>query len=148
REGFPYDLYSETQLHGGILDLTAYRVLVLGPHPEYWTRWMYDRVKQWVFAAGGRLMYLGGNGLNCEVTLGDWHAPCGDNGTIRADYDMMTVHNGAIRSLWPDGIGAVSRFALRYESEANLLGVVFTPAGMMTAAPYRVLDAGHWAFAG
>ena len=38
-------------------------------HPEYWTRRMYDRVKRWVFEEGGRLMYLGGNGLNCEVEL-------------------------------------------------------------------------------
>jgi hypothetical protein len=134
REGFAYDLYSETQLHHGALDLAAYRVLVLGPHPEYWTMRMYDRVKAWVFEGGGRLMYLGGNGLNCAVEL-------------RAD-DTMVVHNGAIRSLWPAGIGAESRFALRHESEAHLLGVVFSPAGIMTAAPYRVVDAAHWAFAG
>jgi hypothetical protein len=132
REGIAYDLYSETQLHHGVLDLAAYRVLILGPHPEYWTRQMYDRVKEWVFHKGGRLVYLGGNGLNCEVELRE---------------DTMIVHNGNIRSLWPDGIGAESRFALRHESEANLLGVVFTPAGFMTAAPYQVVDASHWAFA-
>jgi hypothetical protein len=94
---------------------------------------MYDRVKRWVFEGGGRLLYLGGNGLNCEVELRG---------------DTMVVHNGAIRSLWPSGIGAESRFAKRHESEANLLGVVFTPAGIMTAAPYRIQDASHWAFAG
>jgi hypothetical protein len=134
REGFAYDLYAETQLHQGVLDLSRYRVLVLGPHPEYWTRAMYDRVKAWVFQEGGRLMYLGGNGLNCEVEL-------------RND-DTMVVHNGVLRSLWPEGIGAESRFGRRHESEANLLGVVFTPAGAMTGAPYRVVDADHWAFAG
>jgi hypothetical protein len=37
---------------------------------------------------------------------------------------------------------------MRHESEANLLGVVFTPTGAMTGAPYRVVDASHWAFAG
>jgi hypothetical protein len=134
REGFAFDLWSETQLHRGLLDLNAYRVLILNAHPEYWTRRMYDRVKKWVFDKGGRLMYLGGNGLNCEVEL--------------LDDDTMIAHNGAISSLWPSGIGAESRFARRHESEANLLGVVFTPAGMMTGAPYRVLNASHWAFAG
>ena len=134
REKFGYDAYSETQLHRGVLDLSAYKVLVLGPHPEYWTRAMYDRVKRWVFKEGGRLMYLGGNGLNCEVEL--------------RDDDTMIVHNGKISGLWPEGIGAESRFAKRYESEANLLGVVFTPAGIMTAAPYRVADGEHWVFAG
>ena len=38
REGFAYDLYAETQLHAGQLDLDAYRVLVLSTHPEYWSR--------------------------------------------------------------------------------------------------------------
>ncbi len=95
---------------------------------------MYFRVKTWVFERGGRLMYLGGNGLNSEVEL--------------LEGERMIVHNGVLRSLWPEGIGAESRFAKRQESEANLLGVVFSPAGMMTGAPYRVVDAAHWAFAG
>jgi hypothetical protein len=44
--------------------------------------------------------------------------------------------------------GYESRFHMRCESEAHLLGVVFTPAGAMTGAPYRVLDSSHWAFVG
>jgi hypothetical protein len=135
RQGFAYDLYSESQMHHGVLDLSAYRVVILGPHPEYWTRTMYDRLKHWVHHQGGRLIYLGGNGLNCEVEL--------------HDDASMTCHNGSISSLWSHGMGgAASRFAMRHESEANLLGVVFTPAGIMTAAPYEVMEADHWAFAG
>ena len=42
REGFAYDLYAETQLHHGVLDLSKYRVLMISAHPEYWTRKMYD----------------------------------------------------------------------------------------------------------
>jgi hypothetical protein len=132
REGFAHDFYAETQLDDGTLDLSAYRVLLLSVHPEYWTRRMYDRVKRWVFDEGGRLMYLGGNGLNCEVELHD---------------SAMVCRNGRLSSLWPAGMGGKeSRFAMRRESEANLLGVVFSPAGAMTGAPYRVLDGSHWAF--
>ena len=36
----------------------------------------------------------------------------------------------------------------RVESEASLLGVVYTDAGAMTGAPYRVVDDAHWLFAG
>jgi hypothetical protein len=133
QRGLPYDFYAETQLDDGTLDLSAYRALVLSVHPEYWTRRMYDRVKQWVFHEGGRLLYLGGNGLNCEVE-------------IRGS--QMWVFNGQITGLDFAGIGAESRFAKRHESEANLLGVVFTPPGAMTGAPYRVMDADHWLFAG
>jgi hypothetical protein len=135
RKGFAYDLYAEPQLDDGTLDLSKYRVLIISVHPEYWTRRMYERVKRWVFQEGGRLMYLGGNGLNCEVEL----TPDG----------AMSVQNGAISDLWPAGMnGKESRFAMRVESEANLLGVVFTPAGAMTGAPYRVVESKHWAFAG
>jgi hypothetical protein len=135
REHFAYDLYAEPQLDDGTLDLTRYRVLVLNVHPEYWTRRMYERVKRWVFEQGGRLMYLGGNGLNCEVEL--------------TSNGATVVHNGAITDLWPKGMnGKESRYAMRHESEANLLGVNFTPSGAMTGAPYRVIDAGHWAFTG
>jgi hypothetical protein len=110
-------------------------VLVLAVHPEYWTRRMYEWVKRWVFEDGGRLAYLGGNGLNCEVEL-------------RPD-GAMVCHNGRLTGLDVAGLGgAESRFAIRHESEANLLGVVFTPAGAMAGAPYRVLDNTHWAFAG
>jgi hypothetical protein len=76
-------LYAETQLDTGLCDLSKYRVLILSTHPEYWTRKMYERVKQWVFHERGKLMYLGGNGLNCEVEL-------------RPD-DTMIVYNGTLK---------------------------------------------------
>lgn len=134
REQFAYDYYAETQLHDGTLNLQDYRVLIIAVHPEYWSLKMYQQVRQWVQQTGGRLMYLGGNGLNCEVDL---------------QADAMTVHNGNIQSLWPAGMNNCdSRFGMRHESEARLLGVVFTPAGAMTGAPYRVEDESHWVFAG
>jgi N,N-dimethylformamidase len=135
REQFDYDFYAETQLDAGVLDLSAYRVLIASVHPEYWTRRMYDRVKRWVFQEGGRLLYLGGNGLNCEVDL-------------LADGSVVH-HNCELSGLDTAGLGGrESRLHIRHESEANLLGVAFTPAGAMTGAPYRVLDASHWAFIG
>ncbi len=135
REGFDYDYYAETQLDSGVLDLSAYRVLILSVHPEYWTRAMYDKVKCWVFEQGGKLLYLGGNGLNCEVEL-------------RLDGSMV-CHNEKLTGLDIAGYGGKeSRLDMRHESEANLLGVVFTTTGAMTGAPYRVIDADHWAFAG
>jgi N,N-dimethylformamidase len=133
KKRIPFDYYAETQLHDGTLDLSAYRVLVTAVHPEYWTRAMYQRVKRWVFEEGGRLVYLGGNGLNCEVEI---HG------------DAMTVRNERITGLDVAGVGGESRLALRLESEAHLLGVVFTPTGIMTGAPYQCLDPEHWCFEG
>src|SRR5262249_4656835 len=128
REGFAYDLYSEYHLHDGTLNLDAYRVLILNTHPEYWSEEMYRAVKRWVFERGGRLMYLGGNGINCKVEFLDG--------------------GKAMRCLnqWPEGFE--SRFHAQVESEANLLGVVYSDPGAMTSAPYEVIDPGHWVFAG
>jgi N,N-dimethylformamidase len=132
REDFAYDLWSESQLHKGALNLDDYRVLVITTHPEYWSEEMYYGVKKWVFERGGRLLYLGGNGLNCKVEF--------------IDDTTMKFWNGDARE--QERRGAESRFALYAESEANLLGVVFTQAGIMTAAPYEVIDAEHWTLAG
>lgn len=128
-QGFDYDYYAEAQLDDGTLPLESYDLLILGVHPEYWTRGMYRTVKEWVHR-GGRLMYLGGNGLNCEVTI--------DGNLMRClsydDTDRPRGHE--------------SRMHRTFEPEASLLGVVFTQTGVMTAAPYRVLDETHWVFAG
>ena len=97
REGLGYDCYSETQLHFGGLNLDDYKVLILGPHPEYWSKEMYFELKSWVFERGGRLLYLGGNGLNCEVAF--------------PDDSRMVVHNEDGQKL--QALGTESRFAAR-----------------------------------
>jgi hypothetical protein len=132
RERFAYDYYAETQLHDGTVDLGAYKVLILSAHPEYWSTKMYLAVKSWVNERGGKLVYLGGNGLNCEAEI--------------LDSGAAVYHNGDARAMKQGGFE--SRFHMRIEPEAALLGVVFTETGIMTAAPYRVLEAAHWAFAG
>jgi hypothetical protein len=133
QEGFDYDLYAETQFHFGQLPLEEYRVVILSTHPEYWSRDMYFRLKNWVHQRGGRLLYLGGNGLNCEVEF--------------LNESTMVVHNGNERERVRLG-QTESRFHARVESEASLLGVVFTYDGIMTSAPFRVVDAAHWVFEG
>ena len=93
---------------------------------------MYRRVKEWV-GRGGRLMYLGGNGINCEVEISD-------------DGSAMAVKNGDARDVVRRGLE--SRFHLTGESEASLLGIVFDDRGIMTSAPFKVTDETHWALQG
>jgi hypothetical protein len=141
RQGFEYDLYAEGHLHDGSLPLDAYSVLIAAVHPEYWSREMYLAVKEWVFHRGGRFVYLGGNGLNCEVTFG------GD-GAMRCLTHLPSEH-GEMGGKSPDrSIEYDSRMHRTLESEANLLGVVCSESGIMTSAPYRVTDASHWVYAG
>ncbi len=132
REGFAYDFWAETQLHSGELRLDEYKVLILSTHPEYWSKEMYLAVKAWVQDRGGKLLYLGGNGLNCLVEF--------------LDPYTITFLNGNGQELKRRRLE--SRTHLMLESEANLLGAVFTEAGAMTGAPFQVIDDTHWVFAG
>jgi N,N-dimethylformamidase len=62
-EGIAHDAYCDEDLHhGGAGILDGYRCLILGAHPEYWTGAMLDALEDYL-DAGGRVMYLGGNGL-------------------------------------------------------------------------------------
>ena len=133
REGFAYDYYSEGHLHEGKVSLDGYKILILSVHPEYWTREMYAQVYEWVDSRGGRLLYLGGNGVNCEVTLtADGQMHCLNHKPV--DKDNNPLHE--------------SRMHRTLRSEAELLGLVFTNTGVMTGAPYKVVDEDHWIFAG
>lgn len=134
KEKYEYDLYSENQFDCGELNLEKYKVLILSTHPEYWTINMYEKLKDWVQNKGGKLLYLGGNGINCSVELHD---------------NAMTVHNMDLSEWLPhraySGEGALipSRFGLRHEVESSLLGVVMSFAGMGTGAPYEAIDVDH-----
>jgi hypothetical protein len=121
REEFQYDLYSDAELHFGSLPLDDYKVLLLDNHPEYWSKEMYVRVKEWTQNQGGRLIYLGGCGLYAEVEFAD-------ESTIYCRREGV--------------------FDMRGETADHLLGVVYTHMGFQTGAPYRVLDDSHWVFAG
>ncbi|WP_397569790.1 N,N-dimethylformamidase beta subunit family domain-containing protein [Schlesneria sp. T3-172] len=143
REGFEYDCYSEWQLHNGDLDLDSYKILMISVHPEYWSKQMYQKVKDWVWNRGGKLIYLGGNGLNCEVEF------LGED-RLRFKTYLAPSTGGALGMPDPANpeIYLDSRMHRTVESEANLLGVVCTDTGIMTAAPYRVVRDDHWVFAG
>ncbi len=61
--GFEYEVFADEDLHRDGADLlSGYRCLVLGSHPEYHTENMVDSLAAYV-RNGGRLVYLGGNGL-------------------------------------------------------------------------------------
>ena len=141
REGFDYEVYSDQQLHDGTLPLEVYQVLLISVHPEYWSRQMFERVQAWV-ATGGRLVSLGGNCLNCEVELPDGKSMRCRTQLLDVD-GSLGMPDPADPTRWFD-----SRFHRTALPEAGLLGLATTETGIMTAAPYRVLDASHWVYGG
>lgn len=73
-EQFAYDVLADETLHTrGVGGLTPYTCVILGSHPEYWTEPMMSALSSYL-NDGGRVMYLGGNGLYW-VTSFDEHAP-------------------------------------------------------------------------
>jgi len=107
-------------LHFDRLPLDEYQVVVLDSHLEYCSKEMYFQLKDWVFERGGQLAYLGGCAMLAEIE-------------------------------YPDDATALCRreeeHSQRGESQAILLGTEYTHTGFQTGAPYRVIDADHWAFA-
>ena len=86
-------------------------------------------------------IYLGGNGLYCDVEFLD------EQTCIYRNDDERKLRHATEGVPYKDR-PLESRFNLRHESEASLLGVVYDDRAIMTAAPYRVVDAGHWVFEG
>jgi len=62
-KGIAFDVATDEDLdRAGAALLSDYRVVLTGSHPEYWSTAMLDALDAYL-RHGGRLMYLGGNGL-------------------------------------------------------------------------------------
>ena len=71
KEGIGYDVVTDEDLHregSGLLE--AYRAVVTGAHPEYYTTPMWDGMRGYL-ERGGRLAYLGGNGFIWRCAFSD-----------------------------------------------------------------------------
>ncbi len=62
-QGFEFDVITDEDIHFDGLDLlSGYNVVMSDAHPEYWTEDMLIALEAYL-NAGGRFMYMGGNGL-------------------------------------------------------------------------------------
>ena len=69
--GFDFDVVTDEDLHAeGAELLSRYRVVITGSHPEYTSTPMWDAFDAWQ-RAGGRHMYLGGNGFYWRIAFSD-----------------------------------------------------------------------------
>ena len=133
-KGYEFDVATDEDLHIGGADLLArYSVVVTGTHPEYVSAQMLDAIEAYL-SNGGRLMYMGGNGLYWVtsfdplrphvVEVRRWH------GTQSYDADPGEYYHsttGELGGLW------------RYRNRApqRVAGVGFTAHGFSQSQPYR-----------
>jgi N,N-dimethylformamidase len=120
--------------HSGIEALAPYRVLILGSHPEYWSAQMLDALDAYS-NGGGRVMYLGGNGLYW-VTSVDPERPWvievrrGHAGTRSWECAPGEVHHQSTGE--PGGL-----WRHRGRPPQTAVGVGFTAQGFDQARPYQ-----------
>jgi N,N-dimethylformamidase len=137
--GSAVDVITDDDLHRhGAAALAGYRVVLTGSHPEYVSAQMLDGLGHYL-AAGGRLMYLGGNGFYWVTTAPEddpfvievrrgvagtrvWESPPGEY------HHAMTAERGG---LWRH----------RGRTPQSLAGVGFTAQGFDRALAYRVEEA-------
>jgi N,N-dimethylformamidase len=137
--GIDVDVITDEDLHEEGLELLApYRVLLTGSHPEYTTMPMLDALQSWV-DAGGRLMYLGGNGFYWVTSLHPEEPHVlevrrGHAGTRVWASEPGDVHHastGELGGLWLH----------RGRPPQQLAGVGFTAQGFDASLPYRLMPA-------
>ena len=125
---YNFDVAADIDLHQNEALLNDYDVLMLNVHPEYWTLEMYNHMIRFL-NGGGKLMYLGGNGVYWRVAL------------LR---DRIEVQKEGGRHLYTSGIGGT--FRSLQMSESRHLGVQYTRAGIHTFAPYEAFNTDHWIY--
>jgi N,N-dimethylformamidase len=134
--GVGHDVISDEDVHHEGLDaLAPYRVIVTCSHPEYWSTAMLDALDAWQ-RAGGRLIYLGGNGFYWRVAFSD--AWPGAMELRRAEDGVRNWQTDSGESYHAFGgeYGGMWRRLGRAPNE--LAGVGFAAQGFERAAPYDV----------
>jgi N,N-dimethylformamidase len=138
-KGIGYDVINDHLLHEEGVDLLShYRVVITGTHPEYCSEQMLNALDTYL-NAGGRLMYMGGNGFYwvtsvdpqrpymIEVRRGEagtrtWSASPGEN------YHNTT---GELGGMWRS----------RGRAPQAMVGIGFTANGDKEGRPYSRLPA-------
>lgn len=146
-----YDIITDEDLHHeGRALLRDYRVVLTGSHPEYWTEAMLDGLESWL-DGGGRMMYLGGNGLYWVTSI------------FPGRPHVLEVRRGHVGTgVWRSAPGEVHHastgepgglWRYRGRSPQRIVGVGMTAQGFDTSLPYRLQDAARdpraaWIFEG
>ena len=151
KKGYDYDIITDEDLHAeGVTCLNPYQVVINGTHAEYYSERMMDATEDYL-TAGGRVMYLSGNGYYWVVSFREDDLGCMevrklDSGS-RAWQALPGEHymasNGERSGIWRN----------RGRPPQKLVGTGFTSEGMDECKPYRRMpDSYHksvaWIFEG
>lgn len=137
REGIAFDIVTDDDLdRDGADALKPYRCVVTGSHPEYHTARSHDGVSGYL-EAGGRFIYLGGNGFYWRVsTHPDYpeiielrRAEDGNRSWASEPGEYYHAFDAAYGGLWRRNGRAPQK----------LVGVGYSGQGFYRCYPYRML---------
>jgi hypothetical protein len=129
--GYHPDVYTDLDFHNDGSVLSHYKCVVMNTHPEYWSLQMHNNIQQYL-AAGGTLIYLGGNGIFEEAE----YTPDQTGMIFLAGVEGGPRSVAYFRNLNPP------------LPEYAILGVGYDENLWGTHAPYEVQQASHPFFAG
>jgi len=127
-----YRVISDRMLNDNTASLDEATVVVLTTHPEYYTNHMLDNLQAF-HDHGGDLIVLGGNALYWRVVL-------------NPEKDQMEVRKKGTKHYYENVKGGLWRELDR--PEVAFIGCEYSKSGYGTYAPYKVVEANHWAFNG
>jgi len=132
--GIAYDCISDEDLdREGEDALSGYRCLMTGTHPEYWSTRMRDALDAYRLA-GGRIMYMGGNGLYWRIAY-----DLSGSGTIEVRRGEAGTRPGEASHAFTGEHGGLWRRIGRPPQQA--VGVGFVGQGFDVCSHYRRLPA-------
>ncbi len=114
------DCYQDGDLHASGAWLSSYKAVVLGSHPEYWSAAMRQNLVNYL-AAGGRVIYTGGNGMYERVQVNT----AGTALTFRTTTGARDLYENLVPS----------------QSPTQVLGVDINLAAYADFYPYQVTTA-------
>ena len=140
--GYDCDILTDHDLHAeGAAALAPYKVVLNGTHPEYYSEEMLDGTEDYL-AAGGRVMYLGGNGYYWVTALRADEPHCievrkldaGSRAWQAEPGEGYLASTGERSGLWRS----------RGRAPQKIVGLGFTTEGMDRSQPFeRMPDSFH-----
>ena len=138
-EGFAYDVATDEDLHReGAALLGRYQVVLTGTHHEYWSGAMLDAMESYL-DAGGRLMYLAGNGFYWVTELDEEEGHTVEirrAGPATRTWDARPGEGHLSTTGEPGGL-----WRNRGRAPQRLVGVGFTAQGTGPGRPYEQVAA-------
>ncbi|MER8646405.1 N,N-dimethylformamidase beta subunit family domain-containing protein [Mesorhizobium sp. M1252] len=135
-QGYEFDVITDDALHAqGAVLLEPYRVVLTGSHCEYWSHEMI-RATQDYLSAGGRLMYLAGNGMDCVAQLDPENGQSVEirRGPVSHWYDTQP---GEAHLSSTGEFGGAGAWKSRGIPAHSWLGIGFTAASTDNGRPYK-----------